>query len=334
MDIGGNGGVALEGWLLGPRTRHHCNTSVNIASCQVQDRIVGGNTASIQNYPWQVNLRYQYAPACGASIISNQWLLTACHCFPAEHAVSDYDAVVGTTNLDSTDANSQSVLIDSVIKNPSYNEDAFSGDIALVKLKTPLTMGPGVGIISLLAAGVQIPAGLTCYVTGWGSIRNGVLLPNPKPLQVGGVQVISSRTCQCLHSINPSKSDAITTIQSDMICAGSKEGKVDACQVHSGGPLSCNINNKWYQIGVVSWGDECGAVNRPGVYILPSAYIDWIQSNVPGCRVESITIDKQPIPDEELGCQGADGNYYPYKERDYAIWHLKGQSRFPCSAGT
>ncbi|XP_077303307.1 prostasin-like [Lithobates pipiens] len=293
--------------------------ALHSASSQVQDRIVGGFNGDIASYPWQVNVRYLGNPACGGSIISAQWILTACHCFPAEHAISDYDVIAGTTNLNPTDANTQSVLIEAVYKNPSYNEDAYSGDVAVVKLKSPLTLTSGVGTIRLLAAGVQIPAGLICYVTGWGNTQQGVSLPSPKPLQVGRVQVISSRTCQCLHSINPSSNEPVTTIQSDMLCAGYKEGTTDACQGDSGGPLACSINSKWYQVGVVSWGDKCAAKNRPGVYILPSAYIDWIKSYVTDCQVDSITIDQAPIPDKEEGCQSADGNIYPYPNRGTVV---------------
>lgn len=91
----------------------------------------------------------------------------------SEHAISDYDVIAGTTNLDPTDPDTQTLLIEAVYKNPSYNEDAYSGDIAVVKLKSPLSLTSRVGTISLLAAGVQVPAGLICYVTGWGNTQQG-----------------------------------------------------------------------------------------------------------------------------------------------------------------
>ncbi|XP_040211950.1 prostasin [Rana temporaria] len=293
--------------------------ALNFASSQVQDRIVGGTDGNIANYNWQVNVRYMGAPACGGSIISAQWILTACHCFPTEHAISDYDVIAGTTNLDPTDADTQTLMIEAVYKNPLYNEDAYSGDIAVVKLKRPLSLTSRVGTISLLAAGVQVPAGLICYVTGWGNTQQGVSLPNPKTMQVGRVQVVSSRTCQCLHSIDLGPKEPVTTIQSDMLCAGYKEGTTDACQGDSGGPLACNIGSKWYQVGVVSWGDKCAAKNRPGVYIKPDAYIDWIKGYVSDCKVESISIDQAPIPDNENGCKSADGNVYPYPNKGSAV---------------
>lgn len=43
-------------------------------------RIVGGSSADITSYPWQLSLRRSGSHSCGASIISSTWALTAAHC--------------------------------------------------------------------------------------------------------------------------------------------------------------------------------------------------------------------------------------------------------------
>ncbi|KAG8537612.1 hypothetical protein GDO81_024214, partial [Engystomops pustulosus] len=224
---------------------------------------------------------------------------------------SDYDVVAGTTSLSNPDSLSQTVLVDRSYKNPSYSPDGYSWDIAVVRLKEPLVFNSNIQAITLPSASVQFPAGLKCKVSGWGHTKPAVPLANPLILQVGQVEIISRRTCNCLHHIKPTE-HSISSIEQDMICAGTIDGSVDACQGDSGGPLVCYVNNKWYQAGVVSWGEECGSPNSPGVYMAIVANIGWIRDRVPDVKVEDFSIDFTPQPDNEAGCIGADGQLHDY----------------------
>ena len=43
-------------------------------------RIVGGNEATPNSWPWQLSLRHRGFHNCGASLINPQWAVTAAHC--------------------------------------------------------------------------------------------------------------------------------------------------------------------------------------------------------------------------------------------------------------
>lgn len=50
-------------------------------------------------------------------------------------------------------------------------------------------------------------------------------------------------------------------------------------QGDSGGPLVCTPEpgEKWYQVGIISWGKSCGEKNTPGIYTSLVNYNLWIE---------------------------------------------------------
>ncbi|XP_054445160.1 mastin-like [Pteronotus mesoamericanus] len=240
--------------------------------------IVGGHDARAGKWPWQVSLwgvntkNNTVIFLCGASLIHPQWVLTAAHCISGKNPVpQDFVVQVGQVRL----FNDHQVQVAMVIRHPKYSlEEKGKGgaDVALLKLKAPVTPSNLVRWITLPPASFTVPAGTRCWVTGWGNIGPEETLPPPYHLQEVEVPIVADEICRQQYS----KTDK--PIKDDMLCAGSN-GR-DSCMGDSGGPLVCNWRGTWFQVGVVSWGISCAHPNFPGVYARVTSFLSWIHHYV------------------------------------------------------
>ncbi|KAM3916894.1 transmembrane protease serine 9-like [Leptodactylus fuscus] len=265
----------------------------------ISNRIVGGTDASDGEWPWQVSLLYRGTHICGGTLISRQWVMSAAHCFTFYDNPPDFNVYLGRYMLSVPDNHTVISSVSDIIVHPWYSYSGSKGDIALVKLSSPVTYTNYIMPICLPSASVIFPCGLECWVTGWGTINSGVNLPYPKTLQEVMTPIIDRTTCDQLYHLGSYTSSIDSIILDDMICSGYINGGKDSCQGDSGGPLVCEVQGVWYQAGIVSWGAGCAQVYRPGVYTLVPAYTSWIQSYVPDVTFTNL----YNIPPPSLGCE-------------------------------
>uniref|UniRef100_A0A671F7K6 Transmembrane protease serine n=1 Tax=Rhinolophus ferrumequinum TaxID=59479 RepID=A0A671F7K6_RHIFE len=230
------------------------------------DRIKGGSAAQEGEWPWQASLKKNGQHHCGASLISEKYLVTAAHCFRKTQNPRNYTVSFGTKVYPSY----MQHYVKNIIIHENYMQGEQHDDIAIIELTEEVLFNNVVHRVCLPEATQVFLPGEGVVVTGWGALSyDGVY---PVLLQKAPVKIIDTNTCN-------SKEGYYGLVKDTMLCAGYLEGNVDACQGDSGGPLVYpNSRNIWYLVGTVSWGTECGKINKPGVYMRVTAYRNWIAS--------------------------------------------------------
>ncbi|XP_068173708.1 transmembrane protease serine 13a [Antennarius striatus] len=221
-------------------------------------KIVGGQAAKPGDWPWHMPLLYKYKPACGAALISSNYLVTAGHCFRSFRNEKKYWTVHPV--LDSKINLHETYYVKEIIVHENYNDSTLDNDIALIKLNSSVeNLQP----ICLPPTGKEFQAGTKCWTTGFGATNEH---HSSQVLMEVDVEIIDHTMCKNMYEY---------TITESMICAGYEEGVKDACQGDSGGPLVSG-DNVWNLVGVTSWGVGCGLKSKPGVYTSVSRFLPWI----------------------------------------------------------
>ncbi|CAG2115618.1 unnamed protein product [Medioppia subpectinata] len=251
----------------------------HICGLPLHRRIVGGREAEPRAFPWIAALGTQgeFLPFCGGTLISNQYVVSAAHCFrnrrPDQLVVrlGAHDFSVLPVERDARD-----FQISWVKMHPRWQGvDTGDYDIALIKLTPNVVFSRSVMPICLPPWRTRPTyAGELATVAGWGRTRfNGY--QSERLMQVE-VQVWNNSACN--QALAP-KGYKVTP---GMMCAGDPKGGKDSCNGDSGGPLMIqeSTDERWLLVGVVSWGVGCAQPNTPGVYTRVNEYVEWIRNTI------------------------------------------------------
>ncbi|XP_017009020.3 spaetzle-processing enzyme-like [Drosophila takahashii] len=251
-------------------------------------RIYGGTEAKPDEFPWMAMLLDKRGKTkCAGSLINNRYVLTAAHCVNRWSVTSvRLGEHVRSTNadyfkLDSRKPDAPYLQIDvmHIEKHDGFNEifyeypdDSMNNDIALLRLKRPVSYTKVIRPICLLGSHISSQYCQTSpefEIAGWGYTENNT----PSDVLLKATIKETEFWTMCPTNIKHKP------FWETRICAGGQEGR-DTCFGDSGGPLmatktSDNYKEFVYLAGITSYGprNECG---EPGVYTRTEAYIYWI----------------------------------------------------------
>jgi len=249
--------------------------------------IVGGVDSKALELPWQVYLEIDKNGslfACGGTLITNTWVVTAAHCISGSDQVIVYSGAIDRTSSGNRSTNTVSNLI----IHPDYAQGNNIGDIALLKLSAPVAL-PALPI-KLMNEELQNDVDLefdnaatdNLVVSGWG-LTSANRLESINILQKTIVSGVDDASCALnWHNWN----DSINR-DNYYICANGFER--GSCNGDSGGPLiwqdqsAKSDDDRGYRLaGVVSFGhaDQCANYLYPDVYTEVGNYNNWITAQI------------------------------------------------------
>lgn len=251
----------------------------NGIECGINDynnvRIRGGKLAKEGAHPWIARLIKSGTKddvACGGSIISRDFVLTAAHCAHLTEKI-----VIGDYNRTKLDKFENIVSIKDKYVHPRYDSYGYGYDLALLKLAEPIEWNRFVRPICLpdLGSDLKLMTNLTVAGFGFTEKIDKNTGKEANALMVANIPLVSEEVC---HEQWPDGHEFDI-----MYCAGKhkKDGKLesDACDGDSGGPASIQVKNRWTVFGVVAFGDSLCQWGY-GAYTKVPYFLDWIRETV------------------------------------------------------
>ncbi|CAF0763401.1 unnamed protein product [Brachionus calyciflorus] len=258
-------------------------------------KIINGEPVSIGAFPFMASLGYLrldgYFHSCGATIVTDQHVMTAAHCVNKlgnSYNYTDYFlsknqvlvVIVGTNSISgynflSLFQSNDIYLVRTISYNTAYTEVTSPADIAILKLDKKIVFNERISKIRLGESNdPSVIYGKKGIITGWGYTEKGKI---SEWLLFGRVTVLNNQN-------NPDCS----SFENTQYCLEDLSGREsNACFGDSGGPLLRFENNVWVQYGIASFvytnpNSTC-ANQLPSFYamvpVLKSWALDQIQSN-------------------------------------------------------
>ncbi|XP_038061951.1 mannan-binding lectin serine protease 1-like isoform X2 [Patiria miniata] len=246
------------------------------ASRDIVQKISTGTDARKGSAPWLAQLWYvdKGTLFCHGSILDNRWILTAAHCIRARNATkNDIMIRLGDHDKSLPEMEEQVYRVEDIKVHRSFSTKLFDADVALVKLTQAIQFTDYVKPICLpvkpLSKSMLRP-GTYGTVSGWGKVSSH---DENYPRHLKRVTLPVQDQVVCRRSTH-------FEVTPNMFCAGySAANRGDSCEGDSGAPFAVQHMNtdRWYILGVVSWGEGCDRKDKYGFYVRLHRYTAWIR---------------------------------------------------------
>uniref|UniRef100_A0A4W2GBC6 Complement C2 n=1 Tax=Bos indicus x Bos taurus TaxID=30522 RepID=A0A4W2GBC6_BOBOX len=254
---------------------------------QLTDPICGvgnmsANASAQERTPWHVTIKPKSQETCRGALISDQWVLTAAHCFRNAEDRTLWRVSVGDPNFQG----SKEFQIEEAVISPGFNvfskksqgiPEFYGDDIALLKLTQKVKMSTHARPICLpCTVGANLALrklpGSTCR-DHEKELLNQVSIPAHFVALNGDKLNINLKTgsewTNCVKVVLkdkttfPNLTDVREVVTDQFLCSGT-QGDDSPCKGESGGAVFLERRLRFFQVGLVSWGlyNPCGSSSK------------------------------------------------------------------------
>uniref|UniRef100_A0A8C6DUD6 Complement C2 n=1 Tax=Moschus moschiferus TaxID=68415 RepID=A0A8C6DUD6_MOSMO len=254
---------------------------------QLTDPICGvgnmsANASAQERTPWHVTFKPRSQETCRGALISDQWVLTAAHCFRNAEDSSLWRVSVGDPNFQG----GKEFQIEKAVISSEFNvfskknqgiPEFYGNDIALLKLTQKVKMSTHARPICLpCTVGANLALrrlpGSTCRDHEM-ELLNQVSIPAHFVALNGDKLNINLKTgsewTNCVKVVSedktmfPNLTDVREVVTDQFLCSGTR-GDDNPCKGESGGAVFLERRLRCFQVGLVSWGlyNPCGSSSK------------------------------------------------------------------------
>ncbi|XP_060045481.1 complement C2 isoform X2 [Erinaceus europaeus] len=238
---------------------------------------MSANASAQERTPWHVTIKPKSHATCRGALISDQWVLTAAHCFHSAEQQDLWRIIVGDPNS----PNGKEFQVESKVISSGFNAHAkkdkgikefYGDDIALLKLSQKVKMSTHARPICLpctVGANLALrrPLDSTCR-DHESKLLDTQSIPAHFVDLDGSKQNINLKTgverASCISAVIqdktsfPNLTDATEVVTDQFLCSGTGKD-AHPCKGVSGGAVFLERKFRFFQVGLVSWGlyDPC-----------------------------------------------------------------------------
>lgn len=259
---------------------------ISIGQCfKIQPRIMYGRSSERGQFPFYALLKVlvdrpngnPIEGICGGTLLDNQFILTSANCI---HNKLKIQLDLGSWKMNETQEEgriSYSISPDQVYIHPEFDEKKLVHDMALIKLREPVTFSDVIQPVSFPKE-CTMHKDIKFTAIGNGYIING-FYELPATLRYTSANLTSNEVClQVFDRID----------EENQFCAGQPDGSVykTICNGDLGGPLIHETEQTLYGVSTLFYVYACEI--SPGLFTSVFNYYPWISHvtsiHLPNCQ--------------------------------------------------